>query len=76
MGAQSHSGAPNYAARHPRVTAHDVESRPTSLEVRDDAGTVAAVHGREPEPLPPPFSTTWNRDGKGWSALHPVEQVS
>jgi formylglycine-generating enzyme required for sulfatase activity len=57
---------------------HEVELSPYFLSKYEmTQGQWQRVAGENPSAYGPwRYSTSWNREGKGWSALHPVEQVS
>ena len=56
---------------------HEVELSPYFLSKYEmTQGQWERVTGANPSRYVAPFETIWNREGKGWSALHPVESVT
>ena len=80
MGAQSTDPAgPNYdpEAHENESPVHEVELSPFFLSKYEmTQGQWERFVGRNPSQYGPQrYQSTWDRSGKGWSALHPVEQV-
>jgi len=81
MGAQSDDpSAPNYDAQALRAESpvHEVTLSPYFLSKYEmTQGQWERFVGKNPSNYGPSnYSTSWNRAGKRWSALHPVEQVT
>jgi formylglycine-generating enzyme required for sulfatase activity len=80
MGAQNKPGAQNHdpAASSDEGPVHEVELSPYFLSkyemTQGQWQRIAAVNPSMYGPWR--YSKSWNREGNGWSSLHPVEQVS
>jgi formylglycine-generating enzyme required for sulfatase activity len=80
MGAQNKPGAQNHdpQALSQESPVHEVELSPYFLSkfemTQGQWQRIAAVNPSQYDPLR--YSESWNREGNGWSSLHPVEQVN